>query len=432
MSRRTPFSLEKLLRSQWGQAAFVAILVLIVSLAMSVPRFEIAELRGGVYDRKEILLREVVRWGVWGLAAWPISLLARWTLSKSGSWTLLLLMQLPLSMACGWGSLHVDYALRDVGRLPEREWRDRRPGGPRGPEDRSERGDDQRRPEDRFDRGRRRGPGFDDNGPTWDSIFWRQRWMSAILVYWVVLGMGAGLHSFLGMRDKERRATELELRAERLRAELARAQVGSLRNQLNPHFLFNALHSVGGLVRAGEEQLALRTLAAIGVLLRSTLDHGGAEEFSLGEELDVAERYLDIERIRLGERLETEFDVPDDLRGARVPTLLLLPLVENAVRHGIAPLTEGGRVWVRAERVERGLAIEVGDNGVGFSQDVLERSGASTSEGRRSIGLENTHNRLTALYGERASFELANNATGGACVRLVLPLAENRESPDQA
>lgn len=424
MASRSPFNLERVLRSQWGQAGFVFLIVLIVSLAMSVPRFEIAELRGGEVSRPEILLREVIRWGAWGLLSWPIVGSARWILNKSGSWGLMLVTSTMLSLICAWGALHLDYSFRELGvpaarQGEERLDRERRP--PLG--DRGFRPD--RRAEDRFgEAGRRRGGRPNNESPSWQSIFWRHRWMSSILVYWVVLAMGAGLHSFLGMRDKERRAAELELRAERLRGELAQSQLGSLRDQLNPHFLFNALHSVGGLVRAKQEQVALKTLAAIGDLLRATLDHGGSEEATLRSELAIAERYLDIERIRLADRLQTDFEIDASLLGAKLPSLLLLPLVENAVKHGVANLPDGGCIRLAASREGEFLVLEVSDDGDGFPPDVLQRGGADQSKDRRSIGLENTARRLQALYGGEQRFELSNQPHGGASVRLTLPYHE--------
>ena len=438
MSERTPLDVEALLRSQWGRLLFVTVLVLAVSLAMAVPRFEIAELRGHEFSRWSIYLDQVFEWGAWGLISWPMLAFARWLLRTSGSWVIFLLVQAPVSLGCAYGFLELGHLLRqqdemrtEAGRPP-----DPRPGNrpPRfedpPPFEEGPRLDDEQRPDgpprpNERDRGRsRRRRGFGSDSPSWDSPRWRFRWIESTLVYWVILGMGAGLLSFLEMREKERRAAVLELRAERLRSQLAHAQVDTLRNQLHPHFLFNALHSVGGLVRAGEDQMALRTLSAIGDLLRSTLDHGDAEEVSLSDELRIAERYLDIERIRLGERLVAEVETSSEFEAARVPAMLLLPLIENAVRHGIAPLPEGGRVQVRVWREGSSLFLEVSDDGAGFPLDVLEGTREPRENGRRSIGLENTRGRLKALYGDSQQFELSNSEPRGALVRVVLPYHE--------
>jgi len=254
--------------------------------------------------------------------------------------------------------------------------------------------------------------------------------MEGVLVYWVILALGGGLHSFLEMRRRERSTADLELRAARLDAQLSEMQVSTLRGQLHPHFLFNALHSVGGLIRAGEERLALRTLAAIGDLLRSTLDHGEDEKVLLRDEWRIAERYLEIEGIRLGERLRVSIEAEEGVQQALIPALLLLPLVENAVRHGVAPRTEGGSVRVNARREGEALVIEVSDDGPGFPGHVLAGETVPEGQGLRGIGLRNSRERLRALYGEAQCFELSNAPDGGARVRVVLPFVEDvEESP---
>jgi len=464
-----PALFERVLRSVWGRWALAAALVVTVSLAMTSPRVEMLEWRGEEVAPVDIFLDEVLRWGIWGVAAWPILGLARWILSRSGSPVLLLLIQLPLSGAISFGYLELDHWLHQEAQVENAGLLDgggRRGDGRSGPDD-SDRGEPGRRgpdnrpprpgeldgsPEERGGGGGQRGAGRPPedgqaggqdpdrprwraadrrarlrgrgSAPSWDSPFWRLRWIQTIFVYWIVLGLGAGVQSFLGMRDKERRAGELELGAERLRTQLARAQLDTLRGQLNPHFLFNALHSVGGLVRGGEEQLAIKTLTAIGDLLRATLEYGDQGEVTLDEELRVAERYLEIEQIRLGDRLALEVDAQPGIGGARVPALLLLPLVENAVRHGIAPLPEGGRVRVHARREGPSLVLEVEDDGVGFPPEVLANQEASATAGRKSIGLENTRGRLLGLYGDTQHFELTSRDPRGAGVRVVLPYHE--------
>ncbi len=427
---------ERLLRSRWGRIFVVALVVFVVSLGMAAPRFELAESPDVDISRWELLQPELIRWSVWALVAWPIAALSRWILVRWGSWLLLLLIQLPVSGAVGYGFIQLDHALRPDprGRVvdgPETEgvpgeeawsrrpqgW-DRRPAG--GPGREREGSRPPGRGGDRFGRG----GGRFDGEVNLSSPFWQFRWILATLIYWVIMIMVGGARSFLDSRDKERQAVDLELRTERLRAQLARAQLDSLTSQLNPHFLFNALHSVGGLVRAGQDQTALKTLAAIGELLRATLDHGDREEVELSREIEIAKRYLDIERIRLGERLEVEIDLADDVGSALVPALLLLPLVENAVRHGISDLPEGGRVSVRARRRGPSLEVEVSDSGNGFPAVLLDRGEALPNTERRSIGLENTRGRLLALYAQSQEFELDNVESGGARVRVTLPFHE--------
>lgn len=421
---------ERILRSIWGRALVVAFIVVVISLGIAAPRFERVNVSEGSVTHWELLKPELIRWGSWALVAWPITAIARWTLVRSGSWLLMLLIQLPMSAGVGYGFLELDHALRPgppgraeaweaergpEGRPRRDRARDRRPGLGLGP------GREGRPPwrEDRPGRGGRFEDGVDLQTP-----FWQFRWVLSMLVYWAIMIMVGGARSFLDSREKEREAAELELRAERLHAQLARAQLDSLTSQLNPHFLFNALHSVGGLVRAGEEQAALKTLSAIGELLRATLDHGDLEEVELAREITIAERYLDIERIRLGERLEVEIDLQEEARAALVPALLLLPLVENAVRHGLSDLPEGGKVSVRAWRRGPSLELEVSDTGRGFPAEILERGGAPENPDRRSIGLENTRSRLLAHYGPNQKFEMDNATSGGARVLVALPYHE--------
>jgi sensor histidine kinase YesM len=247
----------------------------------------------------------------------------------------------------------------------------------------------------------------------------RFRTERGVLVYWALLGLGWSVHSYLRTRDQERRAVELELRSANLERELARAQLGNLQSHLHPHFLFNALHSVGGLVRNGEEQAALSTLSNVGGLLRSMLELGERTEVTLGEELELIERYLEVERIRLGDRLKVETTTEPGVAEALVPTLILLPLVENTIKHGIAPRREGGVLSLSARREGDQVVIEVCDDGPGFPPAVLAGSGPASE--RTPIGLSNTRERLAVHCGDAAALELENPAGGGARAVLRLP-----------
>jgi sensor histidine kinase YesM len=193
------------------------------------------------------------------------------------------------------------------------------------------------------------------------------------------------------------------------RASLAEARLDLLRSQLQPHFLFNALHSTAELMHH-DVGAADRALTRLSELLRAMLDAGGRQEIRLAEELALVERYLDIEQIRLGERLATRIDVEPGALDALVPMFVLQPVVENAVRHAIAPRTEGGQVLLHARAENGELRVSVEDDGPGFASSATER-----------VGLTNTRARLAGLYGAAQRLEIGRSASGGAAVRIVLP-----------
>jgi hypothetical protein len=198
-------------------------------------------------------------------------------------------------------------------------------------------------------------------------------------------------------------------RGREARALLAEARVDLLKAQLQPHFLFNALHSIAELMHhdvAGAD----RALMRVSELLRATLDAGSRQEIRLAEELALVERYLEIEQIRLGDRLTTSVDIAPRALDALVPMFILQPLVENAVRHGIATRTLGGNVMLRARAEAGELLIEIEDDGPGFDSAATER-----------VGLTNTRARLAHLYGAAQRVEVGRGAAGGAAVRIVLP-----------
>jgi hypothetical protein len=208
------------------------------------------------------------------------------------------------------------------------------------------------------------------------------------------------------LRGRQIKSLELESR-------LRDAQLQALRNQLNPHFLFNTLHSIAELVHE-DPDLAEQLVLRLGELLRKVLASSTQQEVPLGEEIDFIKAYLDIEQMRLGDRLRVEWDVADDLLEIQVPSLVLQPLVENAIQHGIASSNEPGNLRIRARLEDGSLHLQVRDSGPG-----LPRSVESADLG---IGLTNTQARLRTIYGECHRFELINN--GGLTVNLRLPLAQ--------
>ena len=197
-----------------------------------------------------------------------------------------------------------------------------------------------------------------------------------------------------------------------MRALLQQAQLQALRSQLNPHFLFNTLHSIAELVHENP-RLAEQMLLRLSDLLRKALHSSGAQEVSLEEELDFVKSYLEIEQLRLGDRLSVVWDIEPAALAARVPSLLLQPLIENAIRHGIAPSSQPGRLVIRARRDGDFFEVQIQDNGPG-----LVVNGA---DGRTGIGLANTTDRLQRLYGDRHCFELINDH--GLRVNVRLPFS---------
>ena len=226
----------------------------------------------------------------------------------------------------------------------------------------------------------------------------------------------AGAASHLRSEEARRQAASLALERAELSSELTSAQLASLEAQLRPHFLFNALHSVGALMRLDRSEEARTALVTLGDLLRGTLDRSRTGHSSLHDELELCTSYLDLERLRHGERLTCSSACPEELRGLEVPPLILLPLVENAVRHGLEQTVEPVEVRIHARREGSSLELVVENDGVAFPEDVL-RAGEGAG-----IGLANTRKRLGTLYGERGSMALENPATGGARVVLRLPL----------
>jgi signal transduction histidine kinase len=193
------------------------------------------------------------------------------------------------------------------------------------------------------------------------------------------------------------------------------AELRALRAQLNPHFLFNALTTIGYLIQTAPER-ALETLMRLTGLLRAVLKESAGEFGTLGEELDLVEAYLAIERARFEDRLRVEIDVPEVLRDRRVPLLVLQPLVENAVKHGISPLKAGGVVAIGARLDPEGsLVLTVADSGAGVSEAEL----AHTRE--KGVGLTNVERRLDGYFGSAASLEFRSAPGEGSVVELRLP-----------
>ena len=255
---------------------------------------------------------------------------------------------------------------------------------------------------------------------TFAGYLWRiaLSWLPiAALVWGAILAAGAAL-------DYAGRLRERELRDAALREQLARAELGALRARLHPHFLFNALHSVGALVRGGENAAAVRVIAELSELLRDFVSRDAPEMVRLRDELSFVRRYLDIEGVRFADRLRVEWDVDDAVVDAVVPSLVVQPLVENAMRHAISAAWSASRVRISARRDGGSLAIDVSDDGPGLGSSPGKtepaRVGVDVPRGG-GVGLADTRTRLARLYGSDCSLTVGAGALGGATASIRLP-----------
>jgi LytS/YehU family sensor histidine kinase len=206
--------------------------------------------------------------------------------------------------------------------------------------------------------------------------------------------------------------------AARLSAQLAEARLGALRMQLHPHFLFNTLNAVTVLARDHDNAGTVRMLTLLSDLLRDVLRSDRGHEVSVDEELAFARRYLEIELVRFADRLHMREEVDDDVRELRVPVFVLQPLIENALRHGIAPKAQGGTVTIGARVVGSDVELWVEDDGVGLPSD--------WSADDYGIGLANTAARLRESFGARGILALSRVPGGGTRAKVHLPRGESR------
>ena len=221
----------------------------------------------------------------------------------------------------------------------------------------------------------------------------------------------------LRLREQADAAVQLQVKAAQLQSDLSRAELAALRNQLHPHFLFNSFNAVATLVRQKKNDCAVEVITQLSALLRRALDRTGRASISLEEEMDFIRRYLEIEKVRFGDKLQFDFSIDPASLGALVPNLVLQPLVENAIKHGIAQRTAPGSVSIIAARKDNRLEIEIANDGPdepAAADD--ERNGESSR-----IGVANTRLRLEKLYGTNYRFEMKTRERGGMVVHLNLP-----------
>jgi two-component system LytT family sensor kinase len=242
----------------------------------------------------------------------------------------------------------------------------------------------------------------------WFSTFYSGL-LSALMVYAAIVTLGQILES------RTRLALEQTERA-RLNEQLSRAQLSALRRQIEPHFLFNSLNSITGLIRDKQNDAAVTMIARLGDLLRRVIENSSRQLVPLAEEMEFTERYLEIQKVRFAERLQLNIDVPDDLLSAQVPSLLLQPMIENAVKHGISKRARGGAIRISACRINSTLMLRVYNDGPAL------QAGADAMSG---VGIANVRTRLRTLYGDACRLSIHNQDPDGVEVAVSLPYRES-------
>jgi len=241
----------------------------------------------------------------------------------------------------------------------------------------------------------------------------RHLWfMNEFLYYIAILAGGVARDYFLRYQSRREQAIRLETQAAQLQVQLADARLAALRTQLNPHFLFNTLHAVSALVERDPRGVR-RMIARLSELLRTTLDGADEQEVPLSQELTFTHRYLEIMQIRFQGRLAIESQIEPGALDALVPNLILQPLVENAIKHGVSKIDEAGRIEIHAERAGDRLLMSVRDNGPPVGENGLR--------GGEGLGLRNTRQRLAELYGTEQSLTLRPAGDEGVIAEVSIP-----------
>lgn len=251
--------------------------------------------------------------------------------------------------------------------------------------------------------------------------FFLQNFPAHVMVYAVIAGASLASSYAAEARRREQEAADLALHSAQLETRLAEARLRVLQSQLNPHFLFNAFNTISAFTET-DPKTARRMMARLGTMLRSSLDHAGRQEVTLEEELAFLEDYLTIERLRFEDRLTVDVRIEEGVRDVLVPSFVLQPLVENAIRHGTGALLRNGQVRVTASSADGRLTLQVEDDGVGLPE-------GWRLEDHAGVGLSNIARRLQELYGSEHTFVVAGRAGGGVRVAVTLPLRTGARTP---
>ena len=254
--------------------------------------------------------------------------------------------------------------------------------------------------------------------------FFGNFFLESVVTYAGTAGVFTAIDFARAVRDEAVTRARLEARTAALESSVAQARLDALSMQMNPHFLFNTLTAISGLVAQERKGEAREVIQRLGELLRQSLGNGNGPFNTVAREAQLLEDYLYIQRLRFSDRLDATVEIDRDARECLIPTMLLQPLVENAIRHGVEPREGKGRVRVSVRRDNGSLEIRINDSGCGFT---LGEDGRPAREG---IGIANTRERLDHIYGEKASL-LLRNANGGAEAVVTVPAGPESMSPGQ-
>jgi two-component system, LytTR family, sensor kinase len=256
-------------------------------------------------------------------------------------------------------------------------------------------------------------PWADPSGPgTWSHlIFFRffSGLISYLVLYIAILGIGYAL-------DSRERLAHQQTETARLNEQLSKAQLSALRRQLEPHFLFNTLNSIAGLIRENRNDAAVNMIAGLSDFLRHVVEDSNRQEVQLEEEIEYTQKYLEIQKVRFAERLALTLEIPSELLRSQVPSLILQPMVENAVKHGIARRAQGGEIRITAFRSNGMLTLKVYNDGPSLAAN-YENAGSG-------VGISNARARLRGLYGDSFELKMQNQGSHGVEASVSVPFRE--------
>jgi two-component system LytT family sensor kinase len=239
---------------------------------------------------------------------------------------------------------------------------------------------------------------------------WQNKFYNGLLSYLILYSLVLLISHML---DFGERLALQQTETARLNEQLSKAQLNALRRQIEPHFLFNTLNAIAGLVREKRNDAAVGMIVALSDFLRRVVEDSDRQQVPLGEELEFAKKYLDIQKLRFAERLQVSVDVASELVSAQVPSLILQPMVENAIKHGIAKRVQGGAIRIVAFRSNGTLTLRVYNDGPGLT--------AGWEKSSSGVGISNVRTRLQNLYGSEFQLSMQNRAPGGVEVSVSVP-----------